>query len=317
ETRHSGAQLPSHCRELAEISNTSKPLKEQNDRSYEEPNDRTSNAYTPWVPDPVTGYYRPENRAKELDPPGIFRLDPPGIFRLDPPGIFKLDPLGIRSFVSLTLLLNFFFPFSFAAWSSLLSREWRSGTRVDDAGIALCYTETRHSGAQLPSHCRELAEISNTSKPLKEQNDRSYEEPNDRTSNAYTPWVPDPVTGYYRPENRAKELDPPGIFRLDPPGIFRLDPPGIFKLDPLGIRSFVSLTLLLNFFFPFSFAAWSSLLSREWRSGTRVDDAGIALCYTLESDLDYEDYLNYNEDSNDYPWDDEALANLDNSFSGI
>ncbi|KAK2984026.1 hypothetical protein RJ640_003155, partial [Escallonia rubra] len=113
--------------------------------------------------------------------------------------------------------------------------------------------ETRHSGAQLPSHCRELAEISNTSKPLKEQNDRSYEEPNDRTSNAYTPWVPDPVTGYYRPENRAKELDPPGIFRL----------------DPLGIR----------------FAAWSSLLSREWRSGTRVDDAGIALCYTGETHL--------------------------------
>ncbi|KAK2980653.1 hypothetical protein RJ640_011461 [Escallonia rubra] len=134
-------------------------------------------------------------------------------------------------------------------------------------------SETRHSGAQLPSHCRELAEISNTLKPLKEQNDRSYEEPNDRTSNAYTPWVPDPVTGYYRPENRAKELDPPGIFRLDPPGIFRL--------DRLGIRSSVSLTLLLNFFFPFSFAAWSSLLSREWRSGTRVDDAGIALCYTF------------------------------------
>ncbi|KAK2970530.1 hypothetical protein RJ640_000237 [Escallonia rubra] len=85
--------------------------------------------------------------------------------------------------------------------------------------FSLLALETRHSGAQLPSHCRELAEISNTSKPLKEQNDRSYEEPNDRTSNAYTPWVPDPVTGYYRPENRAKELDPPGIFRLDPLGI--------------------------------------------------------------------------------------------------
>ncbi|KAK2970066.1 hypothetical protein RJ640_006539 [Escallonia rubra] len=51
----------------AQISDTLKPLKEQNDRSYEEPNDRTSNAYTPWVPDPVTGYYRPENQAKELD----------------------------------------------------------------------------------------------------------------------------------------------------------------------------------------------------------------------------------------------------------
>ncbi|KAK2970265.1 hypothetical protein RJ640_000824 [Escallonia rubra] len=36
-----------------------------------------------------------------------------------------------------------------------------------------------------------------------------------------------------------------------------------------------------------------------------------------KQDLDYEDYLNYDEDSNDYPWDDEALANLDNSLNGI
>ncbi|KAK2976184.1 hypothetical protein RJ640_012470 [Escallonia rubra] len=28
---------------------------------------------TPWVPDPVTGYYRPENQAKELDPPSYLR----------------------------------------------------------------------------------------------------------------------------------------------------------------------------------------------------------------------------------------------------
>ncbi|KAK2982662.1 hypothetical protein RJ640_002800 [Escallonia rubra] len=100
-----------------------------------------------------------------------------------------------------------------AGWSAIA----RNNRRVM---YRMCWnckeTETRHSGAQLPSHCRELAEISNTSKPLKEQNDRSYVEPNDRTPNAYTPWVPDPVTGYYRPENQAKELDPPGIFRLDP-----------------------------------------------------------------------------------------------------
>ncbi|KAK2990454.1 hypothetical protein RJ640_011202 [Escallonia rubra] len=74
----------------------------------------------------------------------------------------------------------------------------------------LCTPFSGKQGVVGPSYCPIVgnsAEISDTLKPLKEQNDRSYEEPNDRTSNAYTPWVLDPVTGYYRPENQAKELD--------------------------------------------------------------------------------------------------------------
>ncbi|KAK2981665.1 hypothetical protein RJ640_000174 [Escallonia rubra] len=67
------------------------------------------------------------------------------------------------------------------------------------------------SASTLPLKASALHFLGSSILSQKEQNDRSYEEPNDRTSNAYTPWVPDPVTGYYQSENQAKELGAAGL----------------------------------------------------------------------------------------------------------
>ncbi|KAK2965178.1 hypothetical protein RJ640_019933 [Escallonia rubra] len=102
---------------------------------------------TPWVPDPVTGYYRPENQPKELDAAELREL------------------LMARSFSSVKAVAALVRGYATAS-QGVASGSGRVGAR---SGMML-----KKGGEEAPKN---------------------------------SPWVPDPVTGYYRPENQAKELD--------------------------------------------------------------------------------------------------------------